>query len=142
MLHDLIPNGIDRSRIGEYVLLAPDIDSEIFKRDLAPSLVAAGLDTTLYTSANDKALASARTLRGYPRAGDSRTGPVLIDGIETIDVTAANKSILGHSYFDKSQPVSQDLAILLNERRSAAERPNLIPVHGPVGSYWRLTIEE
>ena len=111
-------------------------------RDLAPSLVAAGLDTTLYTSANDKALASARTLRGYPRAGDSSTGPVIIDGIETIDVTAANKSILGHSYFEESQMVSRDLAILLNQRKAAAERPNLIQAHVPDGPYWRLTTEQ
>ena len=103
--------------------------------------MAAGLDTTLYTSANDKALASARTLRGYPRAGDSSAGPVLIDGVETIDVTAANKSILGHSYFEESQLVSGDLSLLLNERKSAAERPNLTQVHVPGGTYWRLTIE-
>ena len=109
VLHDLLPNGIDPGKIGEYVLLAPDIDTEIFERDLAPSLVAAGLDTTLYVSTNDKALASARTLRGYPRAGDSSTDdPVVIDGIETVDVTAANKSILGHSYFEESQLVNRD----------------------------------
>ena len=142
VLYDLLPNGIDRSKIGEYVLLAPDIDTEIFKRDLAPLLVAAGLDTTLYTSSNDMAMDGARTLRGYPRAGDSTSGPVLIDGIETIDVTSANKSILGHSYFEESQLVNRDLAILLNERRAAAERPNLIPVRSPDGSYWQLTIEK
>ena len=142
MLQELIPTGVDRSKIGEYVLLAPDIDAEIFKRDLAPSLVAAGLNTTLYTSANDKAMASARTLRGYPRAGDSSTEPVVIDGMETIDVTDANKSILGHSYFEESQLVSQDLAILLNERKPAAQRPNLVQAQTPVGTYWRLTIEK
>ena len=142
MLHDLVPKGIDRSKIGEFILLAPDIDTEIFKRDLAPLLVEAGLDTTLYTSANDKALASARTLRGYSRVGDSRTGPVLIDGIETIDVTAANKSILGHSYFEESQLVSRDLAILLNERKTAAERPNLKKIDISNGFYWRLTLDE
>ena len=142
MLQDLIPNGVDRSKIGEYVLLAPDIDAEIFQRDLAPLLVAAGLNTTLYASANDKAMASARTLRGYPRAGDSGEKPVLIEGMETIDVTDANKSILGHSYFEESQLVGQDLAILLNQRKKAAQRPNLVLVQTPVGAYWRLTVEE
>lgn len=142
MLRDLLPGGIDRSKIGEYVLLAPDIDAAIFKRDLAPQLVAAGLHTTLYTSANDKALASAYGLRRYPRAGDSSYGPVLAPGVETIDVTAANKSILGHSYFDESDDVNADLATLLNHRQVAAERRNLVRIETRNGVYWQLLVED
>lgn len=141
MLRDLLPGGLDRSKIGEYVLLAPDIDKAIFKRDLAPQLVAAGLKTTLYTSSNDKAMASAYGLRRYPRAGDSSYGPVVSPGIETIDATSANKSILGHSYFEESDAVASDLAELLNYRKSAADRDNLVLVEEG-GGYWQLLVEE
>ncbi|MEH6519508.1 MAG: alpha/beta fold hydrolase [Halioglobus sp.] len=138
LLRDLLPGGINKEKIGEYVLLAPDIDAGIFRRDLAPQLVASGLHTTLYTSANDKALASAYALRRYPRAGDSSYGPVVVSGIETIDATQANKSILGHSYFEESDEVSDDLAELLNSRKPAERRPGLEYVGGEGAGYWVL----
>jgi esterase/lipase superfamily enzyme len=140
MLRDVLPGGIDAGKIGEYVLLAPDIDSAIFKRDLAPQLVAAGLQPTLYTSSNDKALTSAYSLRGYSRAGDSSQGPVLVPGVETIDVTYANKSALGHSYFGKSPSVANDLATLLNDRASADNRSGLEYVEEAGAGYWRMTV--
>jgi esterase/lipase superfamily enzyme len=141
VLQELLPGGIDRSKIGEFVLLAPDIDLEIFKRDLAPKLAASGLSTTLYTSSNDKAMASARALNGYPRAGDSSMGPVIVPGIETIDATEANNSILGHSYFEESEVVSKDLVQLLNERKPASARSGLKAVSSPEGIFWRIIVD-
>lgn len=140
LLQDLLPAGVDKTRVGEYILLAPDIDSAIFKRDLAPALVAADLRVTLYTSANDKALATSRAMHGYSRAGDSNGGPLLIKGVETIDVTAANKSVLGHSYFEESEMVTEDLARLLNDRKGAAQREKLLYVEGEEGAYWHLSV--
>ena len=141
LLQDLLPADVDHTRIGEYILLAPDIDSAIFKRDLAPALVAANLRVTLYTSANDKALATSRAMHGYPRAGDSSGGPPLIEGVETIDVTAANKSALGHSYFEESERVTEDLARLLNDRKRAAQREKLLYVEEEEGAYWLLSVD-
>jgi len=138
----LIPEGDALDRIGQYVLLAPDIDTAIFRRDHAPVLAEAGLAVTLYTSANDKAMASARTLRSYPRAGDSKTGVLVAPGIETIDVTAANRSILGHSYFDESQWVAEDLGSLISEGKRASERQRLLKVEDEEGVYWRLLVDE
>lgn len=140
-LYDLLPNNLDTSRIGEFVLLAPDIDAEVFRRDIGPNLVDAGMNITLYTSSNDKAMASSRAINGYPRAGDSFDGPTLVPGIETIDATAANNSILGHSYFEESQAVGYDLAELLNSRTRAADRKLLTTYKLPAGIYWRLDIE-
>ena len=141
ILYELIPMDVDISRIGEFVLLAPDIDSEIFERDMAPALVESGLKVTLYTSSNDKAMASSRVINGYPRAGDSSDGPVLVEGVETIDVTAANRSVLGHSYFEESADVGKDLGELINKRWSASRRSQLISYQNPNGIYWRLLYE-
>lgn len=137
-LHDLIPNGLDTTKIGELVLLAPDIDAEVFRQDIGPKLVDAGLNITLYASSNDKAMASSHAINGYPRAGDSFDGATIVPGIETIDATAANNSILGHSYFEESQAVGSDLAALLNQRMSAADRALLTAYKLPSGIYWRL----
>ncbi|MEJ2178285.1 MAG: alpha/beta hydrolase, partial [Gammaproteobacteria bacterium] len=140
-LYDLLPNDMDTTKIGEFVLLAPDIDAEIFRRDIGPKLVEAGLDITLYASSNDKAMASSQAINGYPRAGDTFDGATIVPGIETIDATAANNSILGHSYFEESQAVGSDLAELLNHRMSAADRARLTAYKLPSGIYWRLDIE-
>lgn len=141
VLGDLIPRGVDLSGVGQFVLLAPDIDQDMFRRDMAPQLVEAGLDITLYTSNNDLALLTAHRVHGHRRAGDSSEGPLLFPGIETIDVTAVNKSILGHSYFEESERVSSDLAQLLNHGTPASERDRLEPVTLDGLQYWRLTLE-
>ena len=126
ILYELLPQGKEASDFGELVLMAPDIDKAIFRRDLAPKLVEAGFKVSLYTAENDKALVSSRTVNGYPRAGDSSDGPVVVEEIETIDATDVNPSILGHSYFEESAAVQADLAQLLNQNRRAAERSGLV----------------
>jgi esterase/lipase superfamily enzyme len=138
MLEELLPGGLEPDAIGEFVLLAPDIDQELFRRDLAPELLASGLNITLYTSSNDKAMASSWALHGYPRAGDSSSGPLIIPGIETIDATETNASILGHSYFEESEVVRNDLKLLLNGRASAAQRPKLNSAEFQGMIYWQL----
>ena len=87
-------------------------------------------------------MASAYGLRRSPRVGDSSKGPVIIPGIDTIDATSANKSILGHSHFEESADLSNDLAILLNERKRAAERQNLKEVKKSGGRYWQLLVTQ
>ena len=142
VIYELLPANLDVSRVGQFVLLAPDIDQEIFRRQYAPALLAADLNLSLYTSANDKAMASARAVHGYPRAGDSAGGPLLVPGIETIDVTPANRSFLGHSYFGESDAVASDLGLLLNRGLPAAERPGMQFVETKSGEFWRLTPPE
>ena len=137
-LNNPLPDNFDLSKIGEFVLLAPDIDTEVFRRDFGPKLVEAGLKITLYTSSNDKAMASSRAINGYSRAGDSFEGAVVVPGIETIDATAANDSILGHSYFEESQTVGNDLSELLNLGSRATARQSLTAYKLPSGIYWRL----
>jgi len=139
-MYDIRVRELDLESIGEVVLLAPDIDRDIFRRDIAPALAAADLSVTLYTSANDNALATAQTVHGNPRAGDSSQGALVVPGVETIDVTSANHSVLGHSYFRHSEMVSEDISRLLHSRDSADQRENLIMVPGRDGTYWSLEV--
>jgi len=142
MLEEILPFTTELETIGEFVLLAPDIDRELFKRDLAPRLVDFGLSITIYASENDRAMASSWTLHGYPRTGDSSPGPLIIPGIETIDATEANASILGHSYFEESQVVGNDLVLLLTQRTPAEQRPNLTRAEHQGRIFWRLPGDE
>jgi len=120
----------------EVVLTAPDIDADVFKRDIAPVITRAAQRVTLYASSNDEALAMSKRLHGYARAGDSGADMVVVDGIDTIDVSNVDTSLLGHSYYGSNDTVLADLFYVLTEPRPAYARRWLeaVPV-GPL-TYW------
>jgi esterase/lipase superfamily enzyme len=125
-----------RRRIKELVLVAPDIDTRVFVRELAPRLTAAGAGVTLYAASDDVALRSAKSIRaGFSRAGDISDGVVIVDGVETIDATGNDTSFVGHAYF-----VVRDLYYLINDGSRAAQR-KLTAVTHEQGRYWKLTSE-
>jgi len=134
----LAENPSFRPRLKEIILTAPDIDADVFKRDIAPVLTAAGRPVTLYASSTDEALVASKKVHGYPRAGDSGQGLVLAPGIETIDATNIDTSLLGHSYFADTRAVLSDLFELIHHGQRANERPGLESVNAPGGRYWEF----
>ena len=120
----------------QIILAAPDVDAEIFRRDLAPALVRTARHVTLYASSNDQALAASKTVHGYARAGESGADLVVLPGIETVDVSALDTSLLGHSYYGSSNPILLDIGQLIDRALPAAERRWLLP--RPYGNltYW------
>jgi esterase/lipase superfamily enzyme len=127
-----------RSRLKEVILTAPDIDADVFKRDIAPSLTATGRPITLYASSEDLALVASKKVHGYPRAGDSGRGLILIPGIETVDATLVDTSLLGHSYFAESRSVLSDMFYLIRRGQRADMRFGLDRVDDQAGRYWKF----
>jgi esterase/lipase superfamily enzyme len=123
-------------RLKEVILAAPDIDAEVFRRDIAPALVAAGRPVTLYASSKDLALEASRKVHGYARAGDSGGDLVVVPGVDTIDATRVDTGLLGHSYFAQTQSILSDIDGLVRGERRPEQRQHLRPVDGPVGRYW------
>ena len=126
------------ARINQVALVAPDIDADVFRRDIAPRILPVGSRVTLYASSRDKALLAAKALRrGYPRAGDLSDGVVVVRGLDTIDVSALDTGFIGHSYYAKNESVISDLFYLMrgiapaNRFRLQAETANGLP-------YWRF----
>ena len=104
----------------------PDIDADTFVRDIAPAILPASARVTLYASSNDKALAFSKTVHGYPRAGESGDGLVLINGIDTIDVSAVDTNFVGHFYYGDNRSVLSDLFNLI-QGQEAGKRFGLRP---------------
>jgi esterase/lipase superfamily enzyme len=122
----------------QIILAAPDVDAEIFRRDLAPALVQSARRVTLYASSNDQALIASKKVHGYARAGDTGDGLVVVQGLDTIDVSTIATSLLGHSYYGSSNPVLLDICELIHDARPAAQRRWLVPrPHGNL-TYWVL----
>jgi esterase/lipase superfamily enzyme len=127
-----------RSRLKEVILTAPDIDADVFKRDIAPALTATGRPVTLYASSEDLALVASKKVHGYPRAGDSGRGLVVVPGVETIDATYVDTSLLGHSYFAETRSVLSDMFYLIRNGERADMRFGLRRVDAQAGRYWEF----
>jgi esterase/lipase superfamily enzyme len=120
------------------VLAAPDVDADRFRRDLAPSLLSVANQVTLYASSDDRALIASKKVHGYPRAGESGVDLVVVPGIETIDVSGIDLSLLGHSYYGDSDSMLRDLYDVVRARLPAPRRPSLIARQAGALTYWQL----
>ncbi|HEX7632604.1 MAG TPA: alpha/beta hydrolase, partial [Lacunisphaera sp.] len=126
-----------KGRFKEIILTAPDIDADIFKRDIAPALAAGCEKITLYVSDGDKALLASKTVHGYPRAGDSAVGITTAPGIETVDASGLDTSFLEHSYFAESGSVLKDIRKLVLEQLRAGQR-GLRQLSAAGVDYWKI----
>jgi esterase/lipase superfamily enzyme len=126
----------DMLRFREIIMIAPDIDAEVFRMDIAPRLARTGIHLTLYASSSDRALLASKAFHGYPRAGESGDGLVVIEGLETIDASDAAGGILGHSYFAEDRRMMEDIYALLQTGQRADERFGLEAVNSPLGRHW------
>lgn len=120
----------------QVVLAAPDIDREVFERDIAPVMVRAARGTTLYASSQDRALMFSAEVASYPRAGQSTPPLISVSGLDTIDATGVDTSALGHSYFAVPKVMS-DIVQLMRDGMNPDQR-KLRPMPPPPESrrYW------
>jgi esterase/lipase superfamily enzyme len=118
------------------VLAAPDIDANDFKTNIAPRLQNTAKHFTLYASSRDDALRASQLLHRGARAGDAGRGLVVVSGIDTIDVSAIDTSPWGHSYYGSSDPVLQDLGILMAFGFPPQDRDWLSPAERDGLTYW------
>lgn len=140
-LGDLLKEKPDLAeKLEEIILTAPDIDAEVFKRDIAPPLIASSRPITLYASSTDLPLigSGSKLIHGFPRVGDSRKGIVIIDGIESIDATGVDTSFLGHSYFGSTRSVLSDIHYIVKDGIRAGKRFGLEEVLDLKGRYWKF----
>ncbi len=104
-------------------MIAPDVDAEIFK-DL---VLRSGpfRRRTLYVSNRDLALRAASLLRpNAPRTGDARKQYVVIKGMDTIDMSPMKVGASGHSVYNYSQLMFDDLGAVLKDEDPTARKLN------------------
>jgi esterase/lipase superfamily enzyme len=120
----------------EIVLAAPDIDAEVFTQ-LAQDIQKAGERITLYASSKDEALVASQKFHGgFPRAGESGHATVAVSGVDTIDASAVDTGLLGHSYYLGKQSILSDLFNLLRDGNPPEAREGLKPIEESGKRYW------
>ena len=146
VLRDLGPSLPPDVRLNEIILAAPDVDRDVFAY-LAANIQQYGRGVTLYCSANDRAMAASRRVAGgVPRAGDVPSdGPIVISGIDTIDVTQTSTDMLAlnHSSYAEKSVLLNDIGLLLltGERPPEKRIPILQKISTPKGDYfWRYPL--
>ena len=136
-LQSLAAESQDGSRLfHEVILTAPDIDAEVFRRDIAPAIIRTADRVTLYASSNDKALNASKQYHGYPRAGESGANLVIVPGVDTVDVSAIDSSLIGHSYYGSNDTVVADMIDLLVASKPPDLRRWLKPALLGQHRYW------
>jgi esterase/lipase superfamily enzyme len=126
-------------QFGEIILVAPDMDADLFDR-LSTSVQRITRGITIYASANDKVLSTATTITGIPRAGEIRKdGPAISSVADVIDITERDGSLLGHSYFARETLVLEDIRNLIETsiRPPSRRSFNIRKVQGSKGPYWK-----
>jgi esterase/lipase superfamily enzyme len=111
---------LSKTRFGQIFLAAPDEDPDVF-RDLAIAFQQVAQRTTLYISAKDKALASSGLIHNVPRAGFSP--PItIVPGVDTVEVSKIDLTLLGHGYYGDARPVLQDMHSLIRQNTEPGDR--------------------
>lgn len=123
------------ARIRQLVFAAPDMDAATFK-DLAAAFKAKAERVTIYASSNDLALKMSKVVHKYQRAGESGLDLVIVNAIDTVDATAVDTSLVGHSYYGDNRSVLADLFELLRHGSPPQERFGLIPKERYGSRYW------
>jgi esterase/lipase superfamily enzyme len=143
VLKDMRSVGPEAVAINEVILAAPDVDADNFA-NVAQRIEGIAKGVTLYAASNDRALIVSRNFWRNPRAGDvPAAGPLIVPGIETIDVTAASTDslALNHSGYAENNDLLQDIGkLILSGLRPPNERlPALKRTSSPKGDFWRYT---
>ncbi len=139
-MRPVTPEGVVISQV---ILAAPDVDRDKFT-NIAREIMNFAKGVTLYAASNDKALSySARFWGGVPRAGDvPATGPLVVPGVDTIDVTSVSTDSLGlnHSGYAENNTLLNDIKLLIQtgERPPDKRIPILERMTTSSGAaYWR-----
>jgi esterase/lipase superfamily enzyme len=121
----------------QIILAAPDVDADTF-RELCKAYTKVSRRTTLYVSSRDKAVEAAKWLHGYARAG--LLPPVMVSvGIDTVNVTNADLTMLGHGYVAEARGVLSDMHSLLRFGAAPTKRFGLQRQKSEDGKiYWMI----
>jgi esterase/lipase superfamily enzyme len=136
-IHDVAAQYPD-VRLGDVVLLAPDMDFDLFAR-LLPRIRPIVRSITVYVASADRPLALSEKVHGYPRLGQTGNDVAQLDGVEVIDLSDLPvRSATGHLYHVYNAEVGHDLDQIFNEGLRADARRNLVQSGS---NLWRLQPE-
>ncbi len=141
VLKDMKQAAPDDVVISQVILAAPDVDADSFT-NMARRIQGLAKGVTLYAASNDRAMIASRNFWQNPRAGDvPASGPIIVPGVDTVDVTAASTDTfaINHSGYAVKNELLKDIAELIQSGLRPPDQRFLKPerVTTENGAYWR-----
>lgn len=99
--------------LNNVILAAPDIDVDVFKDQILPKISDASDTLTMYASSDDTALKVSQTIHGVPRLGLSGDHILVTPGMDTINASGIDTSMIGHGYYGSAKVVVTDIFNLI-----------------------------
>ena len=122
---------------GQIILAAADVDADVF-RQLSTAYAQVASRTTLYVSKRDLAVEASRWLHNFPRAG-LMPPTLVLPGIDTINVTNVDLTMLGHGYVADARDVLIDMHALITQGAPPDKRFGLREAQNEDGQrYWLI----
>lgn len=140
VLRKIKENDID-IKFGHIILVAPDVDKELFE-EYSYLYNKYSEMSTLYVSSEDKAVRASYHIHQNNRVGLSP--PVVVEkGIDTIHADSViDRALwdLGHSYYAEAEALISDMHELLTSSVEAKKRQKLQKVEVLDKKYWQLNL--
>ncbi len=130
--------GANKQMFDEVVLAAPDIDSRVFTSQILPHINQNAQHCTLYASSRDRALLMSRYFHDFQRLGETEPELIVADGMDTIDASLVDTSLLGHSYIGDVQSIVSDLRDLVVRGMPPTDRGGLQSLLLGTMTYWSI----
>jgi esterase/lipase superfamily enzyme len=122
---------------GQIILAAADVDVDVF-RQLSAAYAQVASRTTLYVSKRDLAVEASRWLHNFPRAG-LMPPTLVLPGIDTVNVTDVDLTMLGHGYVADARAVLTDMYTLITRDTPPGQRFGLRPATNEQGKrFWLI----
>jgi esterase/lipase superfamily enzyme len=122
---------------GQVILAAADVDADVF-RQLSTAYAQVASRTTLYVSKRDRAVEASSWLHHFARAG-LMPPTLVLPGIDTINVTNVDLTMLGHGYVAEARDVLIDMHALITRGAPPEERFGLREAKNEEGErYWLI----
>ncbi len=123
------------------ILAAPDIDRDVFRESLLPYVSKTTDKITLYASSDDSALKLSDTLHSGERIGQGGDDVFVYEGLDTIDASGIDTSLLGHSYFAEKKILVGDLKEVITKSLPPAKRKSLVEKLKAKLAYWKFRFQ-
>jgi esterase/lipase superfamily enzyme len=107
------------------IMAAPDVNAYTFTAQIWPAIKKAAKRFTLYASSDDDALKISKSSKGpndFDRLGEAGPKIVVISGLDTVDASGIDTSLLGHSYVDSCKPVMDDVQMIMEKELAPLQR--------------------
>jgi esterase/lipase superfamily enzyme len=107
------------------IMAAPDVNAYTFTDQIWPGIKKAAKRFTVYASSDDEALKASKSSKGpndFDRLGEAGPKIVVISGLDTVDASGIDTSLLGHSYVDSCIPVMDDVQMILQKGLAPLQR--------------------